>query len=410
MNRLTLRALSLLVCYLAFGGTATLAVPPTVNGKLDKIGDITVLRVWGTPQEMGFAHGYLVGDGVLTYLAERIASVSPERRGAVDAAQTALAEAIQTPDESLVEIRGMFDGIKAAGGDVPTIKGLDRPLRLEDLIIANAADTLRAFGCSGFTVWGDKAGEAGVITTRNFDFPVPGPETLKRQMILVRRPTGRRAVATITFPGYLGAVTGINEDGVCVFVHDGTGGRIRTPQGRYTPLGLVLKDLLESAGRARAHDRAESMLRGITPYPFSYMVRVITPRSAGRDKPVRVFQVDRNGLGENATGKTTCITTNHYIARGLKPHVRANDWSKRRYDRLDKRVRATVTDRMAWESLRAVMPESQEYATLHSLVVYPERGELDLALATWRDGKVVAAPIRKPTRISFGWLFKSAGR
>ncbi len=49
---------------LALAG-ATLATTPKVNGKLEQIGPFRALSVWGTPQEMGFAHGYVLGDAYL---------------------------------------------------------------------------------------------------------------------------------------------------------------------------------------------------------------------------------------------------------------------------------------------------------------------------------------------------------
>lgn len=390
---------------------ATLAVgadksaPPKLNGSLDKIESIRVLRVWGTPHEMGFAHGYLVGQGIMDYLTESLDAVPPDQRAKVDKARLSLVKVIHMPDTVLAEIRGLLDGISAAQGGTPLIKPLKRPLQLDDLILMNATDTLRAFGCSGFTLWGERAGDAGVITARNFDFSVPGPKTLRQQMILVRRPTGKRQVAMVTFPGYLAAVTGINEDGVCTFVHDGTGGRIRRPQGRYTPLGIVLTGLLETSGPKDVHGRAESILKDITPYPFSYMVRIITPRVSDTAPPVRVFHIDRKGLGENAVGNGSCITTNHYVNEGLTAGAEASEGSRLRYRRLDKRITRSVTDEKAWASLKAVAA-SGRFPTLHSLVVYPERRELDIGFAKWKKGKIRPAPKRKPKRITFDQLFK----
>ena len=74
----------------------------------------------------------------------------------------------------------------------------NRPLHSEDLIHDNAGALFRAFACSGFTVWGEKAGKAGLITGRNFDYFVPGPLSLKEQMILVRHAAGMSKVATVT--------------------------------------------------------------------------------------------------------------------------------------------------------------------------------------------------------------------
>jgi len=381
------------------------SAPPKLNGNLGKIGSIRVLQVWGTPHDMGFAHGYLVGQGIMDYLNESLTAVPPDERAKVDKARLSLANVIHIPDGTLAEIRGLLDGISAAQDGVPLIKPLKRPLRLDDLILINATDTLRAFGCSGFTLWGERAGDAGVITTRNFDFPVPGPKTLRQQMIIVRRPAGKRQVATVTFPRYLAAVTGINEDGVCAFVHDGTGGRIRKPRGRYTPLGIVLKDLLESSGPKDVHQRAESMLKNIAPCPFSYMVRIITPRVSDGARPVRVFRIDPKGLGENAVGNGFCITTNHYINEGLTADAEASDWSRLRYRRLDKRIARPVTDEKAWASLKAVAA-SGRFPTLHSLVAYPERRELDIGFAKCKKGTVRPAPKCKPKRNTFDQLFE----
>lgn len=383
-------------------------MPPKINGEIEEVGPYRLLRVWGNYQEMGFAHGYLLADDVLDVLAERYAAIPRKQRAAVDKAQRALVGAIHVPADSMAEIQGIFDGLRVANDGVPRIKAFKRKLMIEDLILLNASDTLRAFGCSGFTAWGDKAGEFGVVTGRNFDYPVPGRKSLASQMILVRSPTGRRQVATITWPGYLGAVTGVNEAGVCTFVHDGTGGRTRTPASRYVPLGLALKSLLESVGAAGAFTRAEADLRAITPYPFSYMIRVVTPRVGDKTAaPVRVFRIDPSGYGENATDGSLCITTNHYIEPGMKPDAGANDWSLRRYEKIGKRLDSAVTKASAWKAMRDVMSPSDDYPTLHTVVVYPERRRLEFSFAAWNKKKLIPAPKRRAVAINFDRLFKA---
>ena len=384
----------------------TLAAPPKVNGKLEKIGPVRVLRVWGSPEEMGFAHGYLVGSEFLVYLKESIAALPPDQRADYDRARAPLKDVIEVPGPALTEIRAIFKGIKAANRGVPKIGGLNRELHIDDLVLHNAADMIRAFGCSGFTVWGELAGEAGVITTRNFDFPVPGPKTLAQQLVLVRQPIGKRQVALVTWPAMIGAFTGINEDGVCTFMHDGTGKMIRTPQGKYTPLALMLTEVLESGGPADAHAKANKMLQQVVPYPFSYLVRVVAPRVEGVvDQPERVFRVDATGLSENTARAFSCITTNHYLGTDLAPVKSANPWSVRRYQTLDERIKTVVTGKVAWEALWAVARPSDSGApTLHSLVVYPEKRRLELAFAPWKN-KLSRVPNRQPTTITFDRLF-----
>jgi hypothetical protein len=385
---------------------SAVAAAPQVNGKLEKIGPLRVLRVWGTPEEMGFAHGYLVGAEYIDYLERRIADLSPVQRASREMIRERLADVIRIPDRAQRELDGLLKGIEAARGGKTRIDALNRRLSIDDLGSHNAGDTLRALAsCSGFTVWGDVAGEAGVITTRNFDFPMRSRETLATQFILVRRPKGRRRTATITFPAYIGAFTGINEDGVCTFMHDGSGGMKRTLQGPYTPVALLLTELLESSRPANAHARAESMLKGVVPYPVSYMIRVITPRVPGKvDTPVRVFRVDGSGFAENVLGDFASITTNHYLGAGLTPATNAGESSLSRYETLEKRLGATVTRQSAWDALRSVASSNLSYPTLHSLVVYPEQRRLDLAFGDWKD-TFVPAPDRNPTAISFDKLF-----
>lgn len=405
------RRLRLLACLMAGGfamhvAAVSSAGPPTVNGKLDRIGPYRVLRVWGSPAEMGFAHGYLIGAEVLDYIEEGTANLTAEQRSLRSAAVVTLAGLVDLPPDVRTEIDGIFDGIVARLGEAPRIDAYGRPLKVEDLIVFNAADLLRAFGCSGFTVWGESAGRFGLVTTRNFDFPAPGPKSVGHQLVLVRDGVHRHKVATITWPAYIGAFTGINEYGVCVFMHDGTGRRLRAPGGRYTPLAISLMGMLEGSTSGDALGNTEGLLRQLVPYPFSYMVRVIAPRPATEGQsPVRVFRVDGDGLSENGMESSKCITTNHYLTGKLEAPPDADAWSVTRYGRLQERLQRPITREDAWQALRAVSVSDRGFGTLHSLVVYPRQKRLDLALAEWKDGKVVAAASREPTVIEFIQLF-----
>lgn len=391
---------------LPFLAGAAIAAEPKVNGRLEKLGPFRVLRVWGTPAEMGFAHGYLVGKDYLA-MAEEFSRNAPVEIQQRNERLQSMLHAVRLPANARDELKGIFDGMVAVEGRVPILPRSGRALTFEDIIFDNAYDFFRAFACSGFTVWGDKAGGAGLISGRNFDFVIAGPTSLANQLILVRHPNGKNQVATITWPGYIGAFTGVNEHGVCAFVHDGDGKLIRTPQGKYTPVMLVLKDFLETARPDDAHARAESMFKSIVPYPFSYMLRVIAPRVRGQvDTPIRVFRIDGSGLSENPVASLSCITTNHYLTPAFLPKEASPGWSTHRYELLTRRALTSLTEQAAWNALKTVGRGGPKGGTLHSLVVYPERRELDLGMATWSEG-VVSATEAQPVRISFDKLFKA---
>jgi|GEM_PF-2572324 len=45
-----------------------------VNGSLAEIEGISVLRIWGTPYEKGYAHGYLLAEDITTMLENFISN------------------------------------------------------------------------------------------------------------------------------------------------------------------------------------------------------------------------------------------------------------------------------------------------------------------------------------------------
>ncbi|NOT01631.1 MAG: hypothetical protein HOP29_13495 [Phycisphaerales bacterium] len=379
------------------------AQPDRHNGRLEKIGSFRVLRVWGEPDEMGFAHGFLVGKDIVSDLNVIIPAFFNGDVQRYEQSLPGLRQFINIPDRPLAEIKGIFRGITEAAGAAPEVPVLKRPLTLDDLIWFNALDVLRAFGCSGFTVWGDRAGEFGVITARNFDFTPFAPTVVEHHLILVREPAGRHRVMSITFPGYVGAFTAINDAGAAVFIHDGSAPSAEKPDGRYRPLVLAIQEILETSEPDNVFQRARDELAR-DPSPFSYMVRVVIPFVPAAPAPVVVLRTDPTGVGVNPIREEICITTNHYLNDAFQPPSADYPNSTNRYRILESRVGEIVTPETAWQALAAVAVADTSCGTLHSLVYLPERRRIDLAFATWQ-GSFVPATRMKPVSIAFGELF-----
>ncbi len=380
-----------------------IATEPKINGELDQIGSIRALHVWGTPQQMGFAQGYLVGDEFIKLQQEMLAPLPQQQRAVVIAAQSQLVQFIEITDRTRMELEGMLEGMKAKnGGKLPTIKALGRPVNLEDLILYNAKDMTRAFGCSGYTLWGDKAGKHGVMTTRNFDFWILAPSMVESQLLIVRQPENRRSVATIAWPCFVGGLTGINDAGVCTFMHDGSGGISRAPTRRCMPLALALTEVLETTDASKAPKSVQKIMQKNSPYPFSYMVRVVTPRvRLAEHIPAHVFRIDPSGnVTENPSKNGTCVTTNHYIDQDGKPAQNAYQGTLARHKKLADRVKSGSALKDPWEALKSVGDSGTGSVTLHAVVVYPEKRRLELSFAK-RSGKVIEATEIKPITIEF---------
>jgi hypothetical protein len=387
--------------------TAQMAPQVKYNGRVEQIGGFRVLRVWGEPRDMGFAHGFLVGKEFVAGLPLMIKSLYGDNVAAYEATVASLKDFVVMSPASREEIEGIFEGIKRSHEGLPEIELLKRPLRVEDIVFFNSMDLLRAFACSGFAVWDKRAGDGEMIATRNFDYRAFSPELLSRQLIVVREPKGRHKVASVTWPGYIGSFTGINDDGVGIFLHDGSGKRAARPEQAYVPVALLAKEFLETF-------ESRNVMRGVRnaliprESPFSYIVRVVCSWRKATSNPAAVFHIDAEGIGFSPVKRDYSITTNHYLDDSFKPAGDAHEGSVRRYATLEKYVADPVTSETAWKALDAVAVGNPESGTLHALVLYPDERKLELAFATW-DKEFVPATKNKPVTITFDELFGKAG-
>ena len=112
---------------------------------------------------------------------------------------------------------------------------------IKALLLANlAVDML----CTAVVHVPDPTSGLPVTVARNMDFS-PADRLGKMTVIIARRPTGRRASLSISWPGYTGVVSGMNDAGVsaCLLLnHDAK----RNEKG--DPLGFVLRAMLEQCG------------------------------------------------------------------------------------------------------------------------------------------------------------------
>lgn len=386
-----------------FAGLAGAAAEPAINGEVSDLGPCRQLTVWGTPQEMGYAHGYHFAERIESIVDHRASFIGQTSEATYDQIVDAMIPRIQISKRTRAELAGMLEGMAARLQREPLIKSANRPMRIDDLIFRNSEDMIRGLACSGFTVWDERAGDAGVLTARNFDYAVRDVENLGAWMILVRKPQGKKQVATITFPCYLGAFTGFSSEGVCAFMHDGSGGRDqRVPKA--IPLALLLKDLLEDASAEDALELAEKTLRTGTPSPFPYMARIISPVASHEGRPVRVFRVDGAGLGENPVGNSFCVTTNHYLSDQFTAPPGTHPWSTSRYAKLSSSLNEPVSMEACWARLDSVSIATSRLATLHSLVVAPRSKQAWVGFAQ-PGGDVQSATKTEPLRITFDKLF-----
>jgi hypothetical protein len=198
-------------------------------------------------------------------------------------------------------------------------------------------------GCTSFALTGDAAEAGHTILARNFDFEA-GRIFDERKAVFLMHETGKLAYASVSWPGLVGAVTGMNEAGVALVVH---GGRAKEPRSEGEPLVHTMRDVL---GQATSTDDAVEMLRRREPM-VSHIVMLadaagrvaVVERAPGEPPSVR-RGAGKVGLTNHFEGPWTDDPANLQVKRETSTLAR-----RARLDELLSRMRpaATVADAVA---------------------------------------------------------------
>lgn len=113
--------------------------------------------------------------------------------------------------------------------------------------IGHALQNMMLVGCTSFGAWGDKTANGSMLLGRNFDFWV-GDRFAENKIVNFERPDKGYAFASITWGGFIGVVSGINEKGLTVTIN---AARSDIPLGAATPVSLVAREVLQYASNIR---------------------------------------------------------------------------------------------------------------------------------------------------------------
>lgn len=398
-------------CYLLRESVAK--APPPVSpgeakhGRFERVNGVGVLALWGDPYERGFAHGQLLAPAILDMVDALCGSnllLSHKR----DYARVILPLVDRfefEPDDEL-ELQGVFDGVRSNLGEGAMLRRLGRPLTLKDLKAYNAAGDWYRQACSTFAAWGAHTKDGHVWAGRNFDF-LPTKAFFSHQLLVVHRPQdGKRGWATVAAPGMIGCVTGLNDAGVFVSVHD-VFLPLRPLKQPYSPRLLVLRRLMESCSARDLAAQALPLLEARQQL-FDNVVFLAAPVADGTP-PALVFEynndytsdrgvtVRRPQDNEPELSKEMLACTNHFRKRRKPPFALADyRYPLLRHSLMSKAKGGAKLD---LEAARKAMGAARLPITVHTVIADLTAGDFWFAAGEFLDapdrGDFVRLPVKE---------------
>jgi hypothetical protein len=229
-------------------------------GWVRRRGGMLEVRLAGSPEAIGQQMGRLLHPEMVAIEDELLGQfrhfvpLSPLRALIVDVARTRFGDADQGMDprrrreiaaQSLAFQPDPFDGF------MPTYDRLVFLNSLYDVSLSFEHSPL--LGCTTFVARGAATEGGHVLVGRNFDFEA-GPTFDRGKAVFLVLEDGRIPYASVSWPGFVGAVTGMNAEGLAVVIH---GGRARDVVPGGEPVPHAVREVL---GRARTVGEAIAIL------------------------------------------------------------------------------------------------------------------------------------------------------
>lgn len=328
-------------------------------GSLRHLDSVPVLRVTGTPEQMGAAVGALAVRPALrmtTYPEEVLRHYWAGwlRRPLLWLGERMLR---RLPPERLLELEAMA-----------LTAGVDR----QRFVLGNTLfDQKKILACAAFMVEAGRSATGGPLFGRNLDYPSLN-YAHEYSLVTVYRGVGKKTFATVGFPGLLGALSGMNEDGLSLGVLEVFQSRLfsrRVDRGG-TPYAICFRTLLEECSTVdEARQRLEKMRRS-TLFNLAICDR---QRAAVLESTVK-------GVRERQAVAGACLCTNHFQIAGHRPTWGLNVYKT--FDRL--RAMQQVEQRLDQFDVAdvhgAMHAVHQGDHTLQTMVFEPAQLRLHIAL------------------------------
>jgi predicted choloylglycine hydrolase len=167
-------------------------------------------------------------------------------------------------------------------------------------------------GCTSFAAWNQHSEDNKMIVGRNFDF-YSGDEFAENKIICFCKPTTGHKFVYITWAGFTGVVSGLNDQGLTVTIN---AAKSDIPTGAATPISLVAKEILQYAKNIE-----EAM--HIAEKRTTFVAESILISSA---KDNKAFIIEKTPTKTNlyTENREQLVCSNHYMSELFKSDVNNN--------------------------------------------------------------------------------------
>lgn len=194
--------------------------------------------------------------------------------------------------------------------------------------IGHAMQDLMMVGCTSLAVWNENTDDGELLIGRNFDFYV-GDDFAQNKLIEFVEPEDGIPYMSVSWPGMIGVVSGMNKEGITVTIN---AGKSKIPLTAKTPISLVTREILQYArnideaiviAKKRKVFVSESILVG-----------------SANDKNAVIIEVSPDNFGVFKVENTSRVfCTNHFQSEAYKNDKRnqkhiVESHSEYRYEKL----------------------------------------------------------------------------
>ena len=325
------------------------------KGRLQYVDGLPVLELEGSPAEMGRQAAALTSDAAKQLISypKKLATARAGGRGWARLEKTGRPLLANFPAHHKEELEAFA---RQAGIDAG------------EMAAANVmVDVYRVFGCSSLLVEPHRSATGGMLFGRNLDFYSLGI-IHKYTVVTIYRPTGKHAFASVGFPGLVGCLSGMNDAGLALAVHEVFTTRDGSPMldKRGTPYALCFRRILEECTTI---EEAEKLLKGMKRTTLLNLA-ICDRQHAG------VLEITPKNVVLRRSEDGICACTNHFRTDTLTSHI----LQCRRYKTLREMGGNDKLDvSFVAEKLHAV---NQGQLTLQTMIFEPQSLKLHLAIGS----------------------------